>query len=138
MANIQKRVSKSGSVSYRVLVRLKGYPLQTATFARLTDARKWAQDTESAIRDGRHFKTTEAKRHTLGELIDRYTRDVLPTKKPGINQASQLAWWKEKLGAYTLADITPALLAEYRDKLASEPPTCDPVVRFSAVATTGA
>jgi hypothetical protein len=26
------------------------------------DAKKWVQDTESAIREGRHFKTTEAKK----------------------------------------------------------------------------
>ena len=120
MATIQKRNTQAGKPSYRVQVRLKGYPLQTATFERLTDARKWAQQTESAIREGRHFKTTEAKRHTLVELIDRYTRDVLPGKRDGAHQARQLAWWKEQLGALTLADVTPALLAKYRDKLASE------------------
>ena len=51
MANIQEVVGKSG-VKYRVLIRLKGCPPQSATFARKTDAKKWAQDTESAIRDG--------------------------------------------------------------------------------------
>ena len=118
MATIEKRETQDGKTSYRVKVRLKGYPVQTATFTRLTDAKKWVQDTESAIREGRHFKTTEAKRHTLGELVDRYTRDVLPAKQDGDKQAAQLAWWKEQLGAYSLADITPALLAEYRDQLA--------------------
>ncbi len=139
MATIEKRETEGGKISYRVKVRLKGYPVQTATFNRLTDAKKWVQDTESAIRDGRHFKTTEAKRHTLGELIDRYTRDVLPEKKDKTanDQASQLAWWKARLGAYALADIIPALLAEYRDKLASEPlplktPTSEPRYRGPA------
>jgi integrase len=33
-------------------------------------------------------------------------------------QSTQLNWWKEKLGAYSLANITPTVLAEYRDKLA--------------------
>src|SRR5687768_2588998 len=72
MANIEKRTSSKGEITYRVKVRLKGFPVQSGTFERLTDARKWAQDTESAIRNGRHFKTSEAKRHTLAELIDRY------------------------------------------------------------------
>lgn len=49
MANIEKRTTDSGKISYRVKVRLKGFPTQTATFERLTDARKWAQHTESAI-----------------------------------------------------------------------------------------
>lgn len=118
MATIEKRETQDGKTSYRVKVRLKGYPVQTATFSKMTDAKKWVQDTESAIREGRHFKTTEAKKHTFAELIDRYTRDVLPSKKDGDKQAAQLAWWKEQLGAYSLADITPPLLAEYRDKLA--------------------
>ena len=119
MANIEKRIS-GGATSYRVKVRLKGFPPQSATFERLTDAKKWAQHTESAIREGRHFKTTEAKRHTLAELVDRYCREVLPSKKSKIDQAQQLGWWKTEIGRFTLADVSPSLLAEYRDKLGRE------------------
>lgn len=120
MANIEKRTSKEGKISYRVKVRLKGFPTQQATFERLTDARRWAQQTESAIREGRHFKTTEAKRRTLGELIERYIKEVLPTKpKNSKNTLLHLHWWKEELGQYCLADISPAIIAEKRDKLAS-------------------
>ena len=79
MANIEKSISRDGKTSYRVTGRLKGFPVQSATFERLTDAGKWAQDTESSIRNGRHFKTSEAKRHTLTELIDRYIKMVLPS-----------------------------------------------------------
>jgi integrase len=120
MANIEKRATDDGKISYRVKVRLKGFPVQSATFERMTDAKKWAQNTESAIRDGRHFKTTEAKRHTLAELIDRYCRDVLPTKKSAKNQAQQLGWWRSEIGSYTLSDVTPSMLAECRDKLGRE------------------
>ena len=120
MANIEKRISKEGKLSYRVKVRLKGFPAQQATFERLTDARRWAQQTEAAIREGRHFKTTEAKRRTLGELIDRYIKDILPTKpKNSKNRTLHLNWWKEELGKYSLAEISPALIAEKRDKLAN-------------------
>jgi integrase len=123
MASIQKRTNKDGTTSYKVEVRLKGYPAQRASFARLTDARKWAASTETAIRERRHFKTAEAAKHTVSDLVDRYTRDVLPTKKPSTQRAQrfQFAWWKSKLGDYTLADCTPALIAEARDKLANTP-----------------
>ncbi|AEJ02495.1 integrase family protein [Nitrosomonas sp. Is79A3] len=120
MANIEKRISNDGKTSYRVKIRLKGHPGQSATFERLTDAKKWAQHTESAIREGRHFKTTEAKRHTLADLIDRYCRDVLPAKKSAKDQTQQLTWWKSEIGSYALADVTPSLLAECRDKLGRE------------------
>ncbi len=120
MASIEKRTSRDGKTTYRVKVRLKGQPAETASFERKTDANKWAQDTESAIRDGRHFKTTAAKRHTLAELIERYIKDVLPTKpKSEAKQTAMLNWWKSEIGSYSLADVTPALIAERRDKLAA-------------------
>lgn len=121
MANIQERTSKSGKTTYKVVVRLKGYPTQTATFERKTDAKKWASQTETAIREGRHFKTTEAKKHTLSDMVERYIKYVLPLKpKSKRTQETQLEWWKKELGPYTLADVTPALIAECRDKLLQE------------------
>ena len=121
MASIRKRTNKDGSTSYRVDIRLKGHPAERATFTRLTDAKAWAQDTESAIRDGRYFKTRESQKHTLGELIDRYIRDVLPTKpKQSSSQKQQLEWFKAEIGAHTLADVTPAKIVECRDKLLTE------------------
>lgn len=121
MASIEKRDHPSG-ITYRVKVRLKGYPVQTATFERITDAKRWAQQTEAAIREGRHFKTAQSKRHTLGELIDKYITTVLPQKPKSIrDQKRQLLWWKAQLGDYMLADITPAIIAQKRDELLSTP-----------------
>ena len=119
MATVEKRITKSGKVAYRVKIRLKGCPDQTATFKRKTDASKWIQNTESAIREGRYFKTAKAKKHTLTELIDRYIRDVLPkkTSKMKQDQTTQLVWWKKKAGAHLLADITPSLIVQFRDEL---------------------
>lgn len=117
MANIQKRISKSGDISYRVQVRLKGHPSETASFERLTDARRWAQQTEAAIREGRHFKTVEAKKHTMAQTIDRYSKEVLAHRENPVNQITYLKYWKEKLGDYRLSDITPALIVEHRNAL---------------------
>lgn len=121
MATITKRPGRDGQPAYRVEVRLKGHPIQRATFDRLTDARRWAASIESAIKEGRHFKTTEAKKHTVADVIDRYTRDVLPKKRDRATRKSQLEWWKAAAGRHTLADLTPIVLAEYRDRLSAEP-----------------
>lgn len=119
MASVEKRITENGDISYRVKIRLKGYPPQTATFSRLTDAKKWAAATESAIREGRHFKTAEAKKHTFNDLVNRYINDVLPTKpKQQVKQTQQLEWWKDKMGAFLLSDITVAMITQYRDELA--------------------
>jgi integrase len=76
---------------------------------------------EAAMREGRHFKHIESRKHTLGDLVDRYIDQVLP-KKPDSHdkQKSQLEWWKGKIGAHLLSDVSPALLAECRDELLNE------------------
>jgi len=132
MATIRERKAGNGEVRYQAQVRLKGFPPQNATFNRKTDAKRWIQQTEAAIREGRHFKTTEAKKRTLAELIDRYIRDILPTKPKSMNaQGRQLKWWRDELGYRSLAEITPPLLSETRDKLhqGRQPAT---VVRYMA------
>ncbi len=117
MASIRKRTNKDGSLSYRVEVRLKGAPPERATFKRLTDAKKWARNTESAIQEGRFFKSTESRKHTLSDAIIRYQESVLPGKKGEKKQKALLDWWKAEIGSHTLADTTPALIGECRDRL---------------------
>lgn len=120
MASIAKRTTTEGKSYYTVRIRLKGYPIQVESFDRLTDARKWAQLTEAAIKEGRHFKTTEAKKHTFADAIDRYLSDVLPVKfttKEQRNRRAILAWWREELGVHVMADLASPMFAQCRDKL---------------------
>lgn len=123
MATIEKRTDAVGTTTYRVKVRLRGHPTQTATFKRQTDAKKWATQTEAAIREGRYFKTIEAQRHTVKDLCERYIRDVLPRKAPGTQapQRAQLEWWIGQIGGHALAHCSAPLIAACRDKLLSEP-----------------
>lgn len=117
MATIEKRMGKDGKYNYRVKIRLKGFPSQEATFKRLTDAKTYVQQTEAAIREGRHFKTSESKRRTVGEMIDRYIKDILPTKpKNSKNTMQHLNWWKKELGPYSLAEISPSRIAPTRSR----------------------
>jgi integrase len=120
MASIEKRTGSDGTTGYRVKVRLRGYPTQSATFERRTDARKWAQSTEVAIRERRHFKQAEAKKHTVADMVERFLRSVLPhkSKSSAYKYSQQLRWWRDQIGSYTLADASPALIGERRDMLA--------------------
>ena len=120
MATIERRTGKDGYLVYRVKVRRRDSLPQTATFAKLSDARKWAQVTEGAALEGQHFKIPEAKRHTLADLIERYICDILPHKRtsPEDSRERTLRWWEAQLGHCLLADLTPAHIAEHRDLLA--------------------
>lgn len=114
MATINKHVGKNGKVTYRVRVRVKGHPTVSATFDRLTDAKAWARQTDADLRAGRYLEKMESKRRTLNELLDEYEKRRLPSKAKATqhNQKRQLAWWRDRLGDYSLASITPAKLNE--------------------------
>jgi integrase len=118
MAYFQEREDKDGNTRYRVLIRVKGYPPQSKTFSRKTDAKIWAQQVESEMRQKRFIKLPEANKRTLKEAINRYLHDVLPSKpKNASNVAQHLQWWSKEIGDYFLADISPAIISKTRDKL---------------------
>ena len=118
MASIRERTNPNGQRVYHVQIRMKGVPPQTATFERLTDARRWASDTESAIRSRRYFIPDESRDHTVADMIDRYLQDVAPTKPKAVRDlTSQLGWWKDKIGRYSLSELTPSLISGCRDRL---------------------
>ncbi len=120
MATIQERTDKNGKPTYTVTIRAKGHKSQTATFRRVTDYKEWITRTEAAIKENRHFKTNQAKKHTLGEVIDRYFNDVAPIKFTANEQrirAPILQWWKTEIGYLRLADLTAKEFADCRDKL---------------------
>lgn len=127
MATIEKRITDSGT-SYRVKIRLQGFPPESATFERLSDAKAWAAKTESDMKAGRHFGAS--KRHTFAELADEY--------KPHAKDAKRLAYWRGVFGTDRLDSITPARIAKERDKLLAantkrkDPVTGEPKKRTGA------
>ena len=124
MATIERRKTRNGQSIYRVKVRRKGYPTQTASFPTKKEAEDWAIDREGDVRKARYFgmtaPTIPATQHTLAEAIDRYAVEVLSRKrsKTQKTQASCLKWWKSQLGPFALASITPSMLVESRERLA--------------------
>ncbi len=118
MATFETRRNEDGTIGYRAKVRLKGFPSESATFERKTDAKEWAKQTEANMRQGRHFKTAEAKKHTFADLIDRYLCEVEKMNpKRFVDIKSLLEWWKGEIGVYILSDVSRALIIAQRDKL---------------------
>ena len=124
MASIQRLLSPlTGRVSYRVQVRLRGYPSRSGTFRSRKDAERWASSIESGIREGRHFPHALARRTSFAALADRYVQSVLADARPArrSNAKHHIAWWLARLGTLNLAEITPDHIAQGRDALASQP-----------------
>jgi integrase len=121
MASIQRIVSPlTKSVSYRAQVRVKGKPAQSETFPNLKEAKAWASSLESAIRENRHHPHLAGGKKSFAELVQKYREAMgdLDTTKSVRKQ--HLDWWSEHFAGRTLAEITPALVAEARDALAAE------------------
>jgi len=119
MAHIYKRISKSGKVSYRAQVRIKGHPTLSHTCKEKTKAERWARKMEIAISDGQSMAILEAKKHTLSELIDRYKKDVLSHKqKQRTDILNHLEVWRGLLGSYSLIALRPELISRARAEIA--------------------
>ncbi|RYZ14579.1 MAG: site-specific integrase [Myxococcaceae bacterium] len=122
MATIEKRVGKSGT-TWRVRVRRLSGPSLTKSFSRKVDAEEWARGIEHKLDVGEHVPSSEARKRTLGDAIDRYLTVTLPQskhRKAAAEQTRLLTWWKTELGTRALVTITPATIAAVRDRMATE------------------
>lgn len=120
MATIEKRAGKGGT-TWRVRVRRLAGPPLTKSFTRKIDAETWARSIESKLDAGEHVPSSEARKRTLADAIDRYLTVTLPQSKHRKNTSEQtrlLNWWKAELGTRPLVGITPGTIAEVRDRLA--------------------
>jgi integrase len=118
VAAIRERRKADGTTVYHVQVRVAGFPARTASFRTKALAKKWATTIEAAMIEGKHFRSTEARRRSVADAIDRYLREEVPKKRDKIAPKSRLAWWRAELGGRKLFEVSPALIVEKRDKLA--------------------
>lgn len=120
MPTITERTDSTGNKSFVARVRVKGYPTQTQTFKRKTDAREWANKIESDIKSGLTFPHRASQKRTVRELIERYSKQLTESSW-STKKKQQLIWWVDNLGHALLAHVTPAILNEALDKLVSSP-----------------
>lgn len=119
MATISKIETPSGKPRYRARIRLKGHPTVTKTFERKTDAKAWVVKAEDEIRAGEYLENRERELNTVGGMIDRYVRTVLPDKSESTqySQSIHFEWWRNEIGRLTLNKLKPAVIAQCRDRL---------------------
>ena len=68
-------------------------------------------------------------------MIEQYISEILPQKSKNtiVNQKQQLAWWNSYLGHSLLQDISPSVIAEYRDKLVKQQKSNSTLRRYLSV-----
>lgn len=118
MATITKRISNKNEIRYGVKIRLKNYPTQSATFTKLSEAKQWAQATETKLRQQGTTPLSPLHNHTVSQLIERYLTDVLPQKPKSLKAYTrQLRWWDSVIGTRGLDELDATLVAYHRDQL---------------------
>ena len=117
MARISTLKRKKGIV-YKVEIRLKGHPYLCQTFDRLSDAQRWAEDTEGILRSGGYIGDNPPNDMALSKALDKYELEVSSQKRPNtkvreITSANQL---RKSFAGLSLKEITTAQIAAFRDK----------------------
>jgi hypothetical protein len=119
----------TGRVSFRVQVRIKGWPSQSATFRNRRQALKWGASRDAPIREDRYFPQARVQCITFGDLARRYCEMLQSDCELDPNRVRHARWWESRLSSLALAAITPDRIAEARDALAGEPFTREPFTR---------
>ncbi len=98
MATINSREDQDGiTIGWQAIVRRKGHPSQTKTFRAKRDAETWARGIESEMDRGVWRDTSAAERTTLKECLDRYSQEIIPTKKgDGRRELGFLRQWQAR------------------------------------------
>lgn len=115
MASIRKRVGSTGT-TYHVQIRRKGLKPLTKSFSSRTLAQQWARQTESALERSEYLDLTEAKTTELSEILSKYSNEVAIKLKGCSQEQSRCRGVSKRLGDRVLAEITPAVLAQYREE----------------------
>ncbi len=115
-------INKTKSGTWKAQVRLAGWPNQTKTFRIKRDAENWARTTEDEIVRGIHVPRTNSEKLTIASALDRYVKEVVPTKKASGHRrdAGRAEFLKSRLGQYSLAALNSELIAEFRDRRLAE------------------
>ncbi|WP_205204143.1 integrase [Azonexus hydrophilus] len=114
-------ITKRGEYSWRVQVRRKGQPPMFKTFNYKSDAEKWARQMEAELDRGLYLPRREAEKTTFEELAERFKAEFAPHHYRGNGWKYKLQHLIAAFGKYSLAAITSALVASYRDERLQQP-----------------
>ena len=112
MATIAKRPN-----GYQVQIRRKGYPSLSKLFKSHKEARLWGSHFESQMDIGCFKDKTQAENTTLGDLLQRYVKEVTPLKKSFRQEKARILQMlrDDPICLYKMTALTPKVVAAWRD-----------------------
>ena len=106
-------ITKTPSNTWKAIIRKRGWPTTIKTFRTKRDAEDWARSTEDEMVRGVYINRAGAEKLLLEKALDRYLSEVSPSKRDSTAcaESHKAKALKKKFGAYSLAAITPDLVA---------------------------
>ncbi len=104
------------------MIRKRGWPTTVKTFRTKRDAQDWARRTEDEMVRGTYINRSVSERMLVRHALERYLAELTPTKKPSTarRERSSAVHLKRELGKYSLAALSPDIIASYRDQRIAE------------------
>lgn len=109
-------IRKRGPKQWQAQIRKRGYPTQTSTHESEEAAIAWATVIESEMIRGVFVSRSEAEATPVSEILKRYLKEVVPTKRGQMQDKSRIKLLIEEFGEYRLASLTSTQVAKFRDK----------------------
>lgn len=109
-------ITQRESGRWQAKIRREGWPDQSKTFDTDADAKKWARAVEREMDIGAFINRNDAEKTSFANAAKRYTEEVLPGLRGKASDASRLGRLVERFGKFSLASITTAMIASYRDE----------------------
>lgn len=109
-------VRKTPSGRWQVIVRKKGLPQQSKTFAKKADADRYGKKIESDMDQGVFVDLSIAHNWTVSKLLKQYLNEVVIHKPIYRVDQYLVKPLVAQMGQYSLAMLTPSIVSKYRDK----------------------
>ncbi|MDP2033402.1 MAG: tyrosine-type recombinase/integrase [Polaromonas sp.] len=110
------RITQRDNGKWQAKIERVGWPGQSKTFRLKKDADAWATAVEREMDRGAFINRDDAERTTFEAAAGRYAAEVLPSKRGVAQDTMRVKRLVEKFGKYSLASISSAMVAAYRDE----------------------
>jgi integrase len=129
MAHIRKMTDKPRTRPWRAHINRKGHKPLVKMFAARKDAERWASEQERSIQlAGLPLTIEELKSHTVSEIVQRYLKEVTPTKGCHVSEATVLnAFLRKDIAKKSLAYVKKQDAYEYVNARLKETRNAKPI-----------
>jgi hypothetical protein len=115
-------IVKSPSKSWKAVIRRQGWPTVSKSSRTKLDPEDWARCTEDGIIRNVYVRRSPSEATTVSAALKRYLEEVTPSKRPSTqrSEAIRAKTLQQSLGRYSLAALTPDIVASFRDQRLGE------------------